>query len=810
MRTFQVITLGVLICLSGYAFAQNPLSLHVAEKLQAYTPVPFSPCTPSPSVHPEHDGIVSDRYYFTVTNEQLASMIAAHYPMIAFSIPVGDEIIHTVLYQADIFAEGFSVQSPSGNIPYNPYTGSVQYRGIIEGDVNSLVALSIFPDHIEGIIANQEKGNLVFAPLDGQVEHVVYYDRMLTVENPIQCATEDPAFIEMPETHTDAEAIALDPCVKVYIEADYEMFQDEGGATQTADYIVSFFNVVSTLYTNESINAVISEIFVWNTSDPYPTSSSFDALDEFLTVRTEFNGDIAHLVTYDDENLGGVAWVDILCYDPLSYAYSNIYSSFNAFPTYSWTVEVFTHEMGHNLGSPHTQNCSWPGGAIDNCYTTEGGCDPGPAPVDGGTIMSYCHLTGYGINFANGFGPLPGDLIRDKVDEAVCLGACDLPPANDWPCSAIEIPVNGNCIFTEATNIGAINSVVPEVTCDGISEGDVWFTCTVGPEEYVIIEMDNGDVISDMGMKLYVGTCTDLSNVPDGCVADGSTYGEDMPGFVVEAPEGTVIFIRVWEVNNDAFGDFSICAYTTCAASIAPDAILADDYIICAGESANLSLDGGSLGSLAQWNWYATSCTGTPLSHDAALTVTPSETTTYYVQAAGECGVTDCIAVTIEVAPLPETPVITIGDCILETPFVADAVYTWFYNGTEIIGETENTLNFTADGDYQVQITTYGDCSAMSTTVEAVCEQLDIANLSDKTITLQPNPAHDHYVIGLSDYTGAFTVTMSTITGQTLIAQQFVSNANGTYTMAVNQPAGVYLIQVEGEGISLEALLVIE
>lgn len=98
----------------------------------------------------------------------------------------------------------------------------------------------------------------------------------------------------------------------------------------------------------------------------------------------------------------------------------------------------------------------------------------------------------------------------------------------------------------------------------------------------------------------------------------------------------------------------------------------------------------------------------------------------------------------------------------------------------------------------------------MSTTVEAVCEQLDIANLSDKTITLQPNPAHDHYIIGLSDYTGAFTVTMSTITGQTLIAQQFVSNANGTYTMAVNQPAGVYLIQVEGEGISLEALLVIE
>lgn len=810
MRFLSIVVICVLAGITSSAIAQNRLSGLVAEKLQVYTPANFAPCVPSVSVHPEHDDIVSDRYYFTVNNDLLAAYIAARYPMISFSIPVGDEIIQTTLYQADIFADGFSVQSPAGNIPYEPYAGSVQYRGIIEGDENSVVALSIFPDHIEGIIANTLKGNLIFAPLKHQTEHVVYYDRNLTISNPISCATEDPALFEIPEIHDEADVVALDPCVKVYIEADYEMFQDEGGATETADYIVSFFNVVSTLYTNESINTVISEIFVWTSSDPYPTTSSFDALDEFLTVRTEFNGDIAHLVTYDDENLGGVAWVDILCYDPLSYAYSNIYSSFNAFPTYSWTVEVFTHEMGHNLGSPHTQNCSWPGGAIDNCYTTEGGCDPGPAPVDGGTIMSYCHLTGYGINFANGFGPLPGDLIRDKVDEAVCLGVCDLPPANDWPCSAIEIPVNGNCIFTEATNIGAINSVVPTVTCDGVSEGDVWFTCTVGPEEYVIIEMDNGDVITDMGMKLYVGTCTDLSNVPDGCVADGSTYGEDMPGFVVEAPEGTVIYIRVWEVNNDAFGAFSICAYTTCAASVAPEAILADDYIICTGASANLTLDGGSLGSLAQWNWYAESCTGTPISNETTITVSPEVTTTYYVQATGECGVTDCVAVTVEVAPIPEPPVITIGDCVLETPFIADAVYTWYYNGTEIVGETGNTLNFTADGEYQVEISTYGDCTATSATVDAACEQLSISDMATYSITLQPNPAHDKCIMYLPGYTGECTVSMHTITGQFIQDQTFMPTTDGIYALTFDAPAGVYLIQVQGEGVSLSEVLVIE
>jgi hypothetical protein len=92
-------------------------------------------------------------------------------------------------------------------------------------------------------------------------------------------------------------------------------------------------------------------------------------------------------------------------------------------------VEVVTHELGHNLGSWHTHSCNWPGGALDNCYTPEGGCSSGPPPSNGGTIMSYCHLTGYGINFNNGFGPVPGARIRDKVLAATCLPASGNVPA---------------------------------------------------------------------------------------------------------------------------------------------------------------------------------------------------------------------------------------------------------------------------------------------------------------------------------------------------------------------------------------------
>ncbi len=188
---------------------------------------------------------------------------------------------------------------------------------------------------------------------------------------------------------------------------------------------------MATLYANESINIAISEIFVWTSPDPYSKTSSVTALYQFKDLRPTYNGDLAHLAALGGNNIGGVAWLDVLCSN-YGYAYSNISSSYQNVPTYSWTVEVMTHEMGHNLGSNHTQWCGWNGGALDNCYTTEGGCSKGPAPKNGGTIMSYCHLTNYGINFNNGFGPQPGDKIRAKVAAANCLDSgcgstCDAP-----------------------------------------------------------------------------------------------------------------------------------------------------------------------------------------------------------------------------------------------------------------------------------------------------------------------------------------------------------------------------------------------
>ena len=110
--------------------------------------------------------------------------------------------------------------------------------------------------------------------------------------------------------------------------------------------------------------------------------------------------------------------------------------------------------MGHNLGSPHTHNCSWTGGAIDGCGPAAGyseGCNA-PLPSQGqGTIMSYCHLVpSVGIGFTYGFGPQPGNLIRSRVNNASCLNTCELDCVND-------LTLSGNISGTQ--NYEASNTI---------------------------------------------------------------------------------------------------------------------------------------------------------------------------------------------------------------------------------------------------------------------------------------------------------------------------------------------------------------
>ncbi|MCB0543315.1 MAG: fibronectin type III domain-containing protein [Lewinellaceae bacterium] len=334
------------------------------------------------------------------------------------------------LVKTDILAPGFSVgelgDQAEDNVSYQP---GLHYRGIVRGKPGSLAALSVFDGDLMAMAVDGEDVYQLGKMEDGSEQYILYRTRDLKAASPFQCLAEEEAVVPDDE-NAAGDRNADCKTVQVYFECDYKMYLDKGASTNNVtNYVTGLFNQVATLYANENVSIAISQIYVWTSSDPYASyGSTSSVLNAFRTTRgTNFNGNLAHFLS--TRNLGGgIAYLDVICFKNYAFGVSAINNSYQNIPTFSWTVEVVTHELGHNLGSWHTHSCNWPGGALDNCYTPEGNCSPGPAPGNGGTIMSYCHLTSYGINFNNGFGQVPGDRIRTKVQSASCLASSGSTP----------------------------------------------------------------------------------------------------------------------------------------------------------------------------------------------------------------------------------------------------------------------------------------------------------------------------------------------------------------------------------------------
>jgi len=372
---------------------------------------------------------VSEATFLQLDKGKLKKLSLERPEELRLEIPTADgKLMKVDLFKEDLFSDEFYADDQDGKVQL--YEPGAYYHGYLADDPKSLAAVSIFEDKVYGVFSvNGEKmvlGHLKQGVFPASSEYILYSTQDMTISNTSECSADELPVIDdsMPpsfenETHNDCKV------VNIYFETDYRMYLDNGSNEESVlDFTTAMFNVVKLLYKNENIIVKVSKIRVWTTQDNYPTTSSTSALYAFRSrLGGSFDGDIAHLLSTVPNNNGGVAFVGVLCTPSYAVSYSNIRNSFQQFPTYSWTVEVVTHELGHNLGSPHTHSCSWPGGPIDGCYAAEGACPRGPAPSGGGTIMSYCHLTQYGIDFNKGFGQKPGDLIRSKVNSASCLNA---------------------------------------------------------------------------------------------------------------------------------------------------------------------------------------------------------------------------------------------------------------------------------------------------------------------------------------------------------------------------------------------------
>jgi len=400
--------------------------------------------TKSPALSPRAIGLADDMVPLKINTSFLQKIYKEKNYDISLTLPISDnETITMEMSQFSVLNEGFILRTSKGDT-ITDYEPGLFYKGKIKGK-KGYATLNVFKDQVMGIIAIEGIGNIDLVKVKGSnVDYVVYQDRKIKIEKNLRCDTPDDAIDHGEKDRAHSITKRADSGICVYIEGDYALYQDKGSVEAATDYITALFAEVEVLYDEIDVSIGINEIMIWEEPDGYDQNDSGVALEQFRDNNPDPNGALASLYALGGNGTGGLAWLGVLCLDGWKYAYMNISSGFNSVPTYSWSVEVVTHEMGHNFGSHHTHACVWNGDdtQIDDCGSVagynEGSCyDPNnPILPDAGTIMSYCHLVnGVGIDFNLGFGEQPGDLITDNYNSASCIDDCTLgqePPVADF------------------------------------------------------------------------------------------------------------------------------------------------------------------------------------------------------------------------------------------------------------------------------------------------------------------------------------------------------------------------------------------
>lgn len=313
------------------------------------------------------------------------------------------------------------------------------------------------------------------------------------------CQTTEDKYIgnQKSETNTINKIV---PTLDISFEVSYEMFLDHNSnSLQVLDWVNNHFNAVAEIYAIEGILLNLVHVFIWSTPDTYDDISISQVLIQYgerlALDSVGLNGEAAILLTTNNLG-GGLAYIDGLCTMPSNSTgpigvVANLTTGFIDFPTYSYNVQVIAHELGHIIGSHHTHACVWGTNnneALDNCYATEGLCAPGPTPIGGGTIMSFCHTTIQGINFLNGFGDEPGSLIYNKIVNSCIFNEC----LTVMPTAILEDDI-----------IGAYGEVIINPT-----------TITIDPSVINLIiksdtsiELIDWEIPSYMNFSLIIDTC---------------------------------------------------------------------------------------------------------------------------------------------------------------------------------------------------------------------------------------------------------------------------------------------------------------
>lgn len=422
----------------------------------------FSPATELGAVHSKSRwsnyrkaaDVLPEATLISLDAARVAPLFKAAPAGVAFQLPYQDRNLQLDLVDSGLFSDDFAALFDGKPVQLDASVLGLHYRGTVAGEPDSFVAVSIFPDHVMGLINSPALGELVLGPLSdqptGATDHIVYKASQLAGLSPAECALDDrQGLAQTAKADIDYDAATQPdwmsatalptkavPTVNLYYDGDADITADKGSQSAAVTWITGLANQVGALFANDGVPTNVSGVNA-RTSENWGNRPS-RVLDQFSNQVPTFNGDAAMALRL--RNFGGIAGsIGGMCGTPTgnisnwypgdagqrTHAVSGIFNSYNTVPTYSFTVSIVAHEFGHVLGSPHTHGCFWNGNntAIDGCagYTEDhpntGSCSR-PSSPSVGSIMSYCDSN----DFNDGFHSQVGSQLRSYLQTQSCLG----------------------------------------------------------------------------------------------------------------------------------------------------------------------------------------------------------------------------------------------------------------------------------------------------------------------------------------------------------------------------------------------------